>query len=350
MITVVNLGTSAFASVSSYIPRMSARDGGPELLSVVAPVYNEEETVGEFYRRVVAVLDGLPFELLLVNDGSTDASAERLAELAASDLRVGVINLSRNFGHQSAITAGLDAAAGDVVIMLDADLQDPPELIPEMIERWRAGADVVYAVRTERPGETRLKLATANWFYRLFARTSGMGLENNSGDFRLLDRRPLDALLALRERSRFLRGLSVWVGFQQASVEYQRDRRYAGTTKFSLGKMVRFAFDAITSFSHAPLQAATVFGFLISAAAFLAIPVAIGFKVFDAWVPGVTTVLISVLLLGGIQLITIGVIGEYLGRVYDEVKGRPLYVVNDTINVRRLEAARERERERVAAG
>ena len=349
MITPVNFATSATGRASSYIHRMSVRDGGPQLLSVVAPVYNEEESIAEFHRRVVDALDGVPFELLLVNDGSSDHSADRLAELAASDSRVGVINLSRNFGHQAAITAGLDAAEGDVVVMLDADLQDPPELIPEMVERWRDGADVVYAVRTERPGETRLKLATANWFYRLFARTSGMGLENNSGDFRLFDRRPLDALLALRERSRFLRGLSVWVGFQQASVEYQRDRRYAGETKFSFAKMLRFAFDAITSFSHAPLQAATVFGFVISAAAFLAIPVAIGFKVFDAWVPGVTTVLISVLLLGGIQLITIGVIGEYLGRVYDEVKGRPLYVVDEAINVRSRDAAGDPDRERVGA-
>jgi polyisoprenyl-phosphate glycosyltransferase len=302
------------------------------LLSVVAPVYNEAETLPEFHRRTVATLEGLPFELVLVDDGSTDATPDLLREIAAADRRIRVITLSRNFGHQAAITAGLDAARGDAVAMLDGDLQDPPELIPTMLDRWREGSDVVYAVRTARPGETRVKLATSRAFYRLFGRLAQIDLEHNSGDFRLLDRSALDALNSMRERNRFLRGMSVWIGFTQTAVPYERDARYAGKTKYTPRKMIRFSLDAISSFSHAPLQAATAFGFVVSLLAFLGIPVAIGLKIAGEFVPGVTTVLLAVLLLGGIQLITVGLIGEYVGRVYDEVKRRPLYVVRDRLN------------------
>jgi glycosyltransferase involved in cell wall biosynthesis len=246
---------------------------------------------------------------------------------------VKVVTLSRNFGHQTAITAGLDHAGGDVVVMIDADLQDPPELIPTMIEHWRAGSDVVYATRTDRTGESRFKLATARWFYRLMSKVSDVPLAQNSGDFRLLDRRALDALLAMRERNRYLRGMTSWVGFTQTALPYSRDARHAGETKYPLRKMVRFALDAIASFSHAPLQIATIAGFLFAALAFLAIPVAIVFRIFGAFVPGVTTTVVAVLLLGGIQLMAIGMIGEYVGRIYDEVKRRPLYVVRDRANV-----------------
>jgi dolichol-phosphate mannosyltransferase len=299
------------------------------LLSVVAPLYNEEETVAEFYRRTVAAVAPWPFELVLVNDGSNDSTAALLAEMAVADERVRVITLSRNFGHQAAITAGLDHARGDATVMIDADLQDPPELIGEMLEHWRAGSDVIYAVRRERAGETRMKVATARWFYRLFSRLSPVKLEPNSGDFRLLDRRALEALNLMRERSRFLRGMTTWVGFEQTAVEYERDPRFAGETKYTLRRMLRFSMDAISSFSNLPLQAAMVLGFIFSAVAFLAIPVAIGFRIAGEFVPGIATLLLVVLLLGGIQLITVGIIGEYLGRVYDEVKRRPLYIVDE---------------------
>ena len=303
------------------------------LLSVVAPVYNEEETLEAFYARVNEALSGLPFELVLVDDGSTDGTPHLLERLASTDPRVKVISLSRNFGHQAALTAGLDHASGNAVAMIDADLQDPPELILTMLDHWRAGSDVIYAVREERQGETWFKLATARWFYRLFGRVTRLDLRPNSGDFRLVDRRALDALLAMRERSRFLRGMTVWLGFTQTGVPYTRDARYAGETKYTLRKMLRFSLDAVSSFSHAPLQAATLLGFVFSFIAFLGIPVAIAAKIADLYVPGVVSVLIVVLLLGGIQLITVGIIGEYVGRIYEEVKGRPLYLVRGSRNV-----------------
>jgi polyisoprenyl-phosphate glycosyltransferase len=305
----------------------------PGLVSIVAPVFNEQQTVPEFHRRVRAALDGLDFELVLVDDGSRDETRRIIAELAAGDPRVKLISLSRNFGHQAALTAGLDHAAGDAAVMLDSDLQDPPELIPEMLDHWRRGSDVVFAVRVVRTGETRLKLAAANWFYRLFSRLAQIDLTRNSGDYRLLDRRALDVLATMRERNRFIRGMTVWVGFTQTAVPYERDPRPAGETKYTPRKMLRFSLDAISSFSHVPLQLATVMGFAVSAIAFLGIPIAIGLKIAGEFVPGITSVLLAVLLLGGIQLITVGIIGEYLGRVYDEVKQRPLYVVRDRVNL-----------------
>jgi glycosyltransferase involved in cell wall biosynthesis len=297
------------------------------LLSVVAPVYNEVALIDAFYTRVCSALEGLPFELVLVDDGSSDGSLEVLERLADADPRVHVVVLSRNFGHQLALTAGLDHAGGDAVVMLDADLQDPPELILEMLEHWRAGIDVVYAVRNERAGESRFKLATAVWFYRIFDWLAQVELQHNSGDFRLLDRRALDALQSMRERDRFLRGMTVWVGFRQAAVAYDRDARHAGETKYTLPRMIRFSLDAIVSFSHRPLQLATFLGFLISGLAFVAIPVVIIMKLLGSYLPGFGTITILILLLGGIQLISIGIIGEYVGRIYDEVKGRPLYLV-----------------------
>ena len=313
------------------------RDAG--LVSVVVPMYDEEGSAVELYSRVCAALDDVPFELVAIDDGSSDATPGILADLAADDDRVKVVTLARNFGHQTAITAGLDHASGDAVVMMDADLQDPPELIPEMLDRWRAGADVVYAVRTAREGETRFKRATARVFYRLISKISDVPLAHDAGDFRLLDRRALAALLALRERNRYLRGMTVWVGFTQTAVTYTRSARHAGTTKYPLRKMLRFALDAISSFSNAPLQLATVLGFVIAMLAFLMIPVAVGFRIAGEFVPGVTTTVIAVLLLGGIQLIAIGVIGEYVGRIYEEVKQRPLYLVRERLNLDRQEAA-----------
>ena len=244
-----------------------------------------------------------------------------------------VVTLSRNFGHQMAITAGLDHASGDAVVMIDADLQDPPELIPTMIEHWRAGSDVVYTMRTNREGESRFKVVTARWFYGIMGRVSAVPLASNSGDFRLLSRRALDALLTMREANRYLRGMTSWVGFTQTALPYERAARHAGKTKYPIRKMVHFALDAIASFSNVPLQLATVAGFIFAAIAFLAVPVAIGFRIFGQFLPGITTTVVAVLLLGGFQLIAIGLIGEYVGRIYDEVKRRPLYIVSRRANV-----------------
>jgi polyisoprenyl-phosphate glycosyltransferase len=302
------------------------------LLSVVAPIYNEQELVEEFVDRTRAAVADFEYELVLVNDGSADASGEILDRIAGSDPRVRVIHLSRNFGHQAALTAGLEHAAGDAVAMIDADLQDPPELIPEMVARWSQGADVVYAVREQRDGETAFKLATAKWFYRLFDKLAQVDLEPNSGDFRLLDRAALDALLSMTERSRFLRGMTVWVGFNQTAVSYERDARTAGETKYTVRRMLRFSLDAITSFSHLPLQLATYAGMLSAGVAFIAIPVVVVLRLLGSYLPGFGSITIAILLLGGIQLIALGLIGEYVGRIYDEVKHRPLYIVRDEVN------------------
>ena len=312
------------------------------LVSVVAPMLNEEGTARAFCERVRSALDGLPWELVIVDDGSSDETPAILAEMAAQDERVKVVTLSRNFGHQTAITAGLDHAGGEAVVMIDSDLQDPPELIATMIEHWRAGSDVVYATRTDREGESRFKLTTARWFYNIMGRVSDVPLAANSGDFRLLDRRALDALLTMRERNRYLRGMTSWVGFTQTALPYARDARHAGTTKYSFRKMVHFALDAIASFSNVPLQLATVAGFVCAILAFLAVPVAIAFRIFGQFIPGITTTVVAVLLLGGFQLMAIGLIGEYVGRIYDEVKRRPLYIVRERTNVGAAEDEHER--------
>jgi glycosyltransferase involved in cell wall biosynthesis len=302
------------------------------LLSVCAPVYNEEELVEEFVRRTKAALEGLPYELIIVDDGCVDSTPEKLDALAAVDPRLRVVHLSRNFGHQAALTAGLEHARGDAVAMIDADLQDPPELIPEMVAAWAQGTDVVYMVREERQGETAFKLATARWFYTIFRKLAQVDLEPNSGDFRLLDRAALNALLSMGERNRFLRGMTVWVGFRQAAIHYKRDPRMAGETKYPIRKMLRFSLDAIASFSHLPLQIATYLGFLFAGVAFIAIPVVIVLKFTGGYLPGFGAITITILMIGGLQLIALGLIGEYVGRIYDEVKHRPLYIVRDQRN------------------
>jgi polyisoprenyl-phosphate glycosyltransferase len=319
------------------------------LLSVVAPIYNEQELVEEFVDRTRAAVADFEYELVLVNDGSSDDSAEILDRIARSDPRVRVIHLSRNFGHQAALTAGLEHAAGDAVAMIDADLQDPPELIPDMVAQWSQGADVVYAVRQQRDGETAFKLATARWFYKLFDKLAQVDLEPNSGDFRLLDRRALDALLTMTERSRFLRGMTVWVGFNQTAVSYEREARAAGETKYTVRRMLRFSLDAITSFSHLPLQLATYAGILSAGVAFIAIPVVVILRLVGSYLPGFGSITIAILLLGGIQLIALGLIGEYVGRIYDEVKHRPLYIVREELN-RPSGPSRVRAAEGVRAG
>ncbi len=304
----------------------------PALLSVVAPAYNEVELIETFVQRIFAALADYTFELIIVDDGSSDGTAEALDRLADADRRLRVVHLSRNFGHQAALTAGLEHALGDAVAMIDADLQDPPELIPKMVEQWESGSDVIYAVRREREGETAFKLATASWFYKLFNKLAQVDLESNSGDFRLLDRRALDALLAMTERSRFLRGMTVWVGFTQTAVPYERGPRSAGETKYTLRKMVRFSLDAITSFSHLPLQLSTYAGLLFAGVAFIAIPVVLGLRIAGSYLPGFGSITIILLLIGGMVMIALGVIGEYVGRIYDEVKHRPLYIVREERN------------------
>ncbi len=304
-----------------------------ELLSVIAPVLDEAQLIEAFYERVVAAVEPLPFELVLVDDGSTDETPRILSELGARDKRVRVVTLSRNFGYQPAVAAGLDHARGEVVVTIDADLQDPPELIGELIGRWREGADVVYAIRRERRGESRLKLVTARWFSRVFRRLAELDIPANVGDFRLLDRRAVQVLRQMPERNRFLRGMTVWVGFTQSSIAYDRGPRYAGETRYRWRTLARISLDAISSFSHVPLQIATLMGFVVSGLAFLGIPYVIVNRALGFYVEGVSTLLFAMLLLGGIQLITLGIIGEYVSRIYDEVKRRPLYVVRSRINV-----------------
>lgn len=301
--------------------------------SIVAPIYNEEETLPSFYQRVVAVMESLgqPFELILVNDGSRDGSYRIMQQLHRADPRVRALDFSRNFGHQIAISAGLDYAHGQAVIIIDSDLQDPPEVIPELIARWQDGAEVVYAQRAKRTGETQFKLLTATMFYRLIGRITSVSIPRDTGDFRLLDRRVVESLIRMREHHRFMRGLSAWVGFRQEAVPYVRQERYAGTTKYPLPKMIRFSVDAITSFSTVPLQLATTFGFFLAGISLIGILIAILLRVFNHAIVGQTSTLILVLFMGGIQLIFLGIIGEYLGRIYDEVRGRPLYIVRESL-------------------
>ncbi|HLI69880.1 MAG TPA: glycosyltransferase family 2 protein [Ktedonobacteraceae bacterium] len=303
------------------------------IYSIVAPVFNEEETLPHFYQRVVSVMEGVgePFELVLVNDGSRDGSYAVMKQLHQQDRRVRVIDFSRNFGHQIAISAGLDHARGDAVIIIDSDLQDPPEVIPQLIATWKKGAEVVYAQRSKRAGETRFKLLTAAAFYRLIERITSIKIPRDTGDFRLVDRQVVKALISMREQHRFMRGLSAWVGFRQEAVQYERHERFAGTTKYPLGKMLRFSLDAITSFSHVPLQLATSFGFMLAGISLLGIIVAIILRIFTGAIVGQASTLILVLFLGGIQLIFLGIIGEYLGRIYDEVRSRPLYIVREVL-------------------
>jgi dolichol-phosphate mannosyltransferase len=298
----------------------------------VAPVFNEAETLPEFYRRMQPILDGLdgPAELILINDGSRDGSLDIMHQLHAQDSRVKIISFSRNFGHQIAITAGIDYAEGDAVAIIDSDLQDPPEVILQMAAKWKEGFELVYAQREKRQGETVFKLLTAAVFYRLIGRLASIDIPPDTGDFRLIDRKVVLALRQLREHHRFMRGLSIWVGYKQTGIQYVRQERFAGSTKYPFRKMLKFATDAITSFSYLPLQMATTIGFWISAVALIAIPmVAILRLMGNDFFIGQATTLIAVLFLGGVQLISLGIIGEYLGRIYDEVKHRPLYLTSE---------------------
>jgi polyisoprenyl-phosphate glycosyltransferase len=306
----------------------------PPLLSVVIPILNEEPLVGELHERVTAAVAPVgAYELIIVDDGSTDGTWSRLVELAAVDPHLRLVRLSRNFGHQIALTAGLEAARGDAVVTMDGDLQDPPEVIPEMVSRWQQGYDVVYGVREEREGETRYKLWTARLFYRLIGRLSPVEIPAEAGDFRLLSRRAADALRAMPERARFLRGMTSWIGFPQIGVTYRREARTAGTTKYPTRKMIKFAADAVTSFSSAPLRIVSAIGFILVGFCAMYLGYTVYKRFFtDDTVEGWTSVIVVLLLIGGAQLIGLGVIGQYVGRIYDEAKGRPLYVVSELVD------------------
>ena len=300
--------------------------------SVIAPIYNEIDNLPELYRRVKEVMDsaGEPWELILVDDGSTDGSTEEIRKLAQKDKTVRPVIFARNFGHQVAITAGWDYARGDAIVIIDADLQDPPETILELAKKWKEGYEVVYAVRGEREGESWFKKFTAAMFYRLIYSITDVKIPVDTGDFRLMDRKVVDVLKQMKERHRFPRGMSAWVGFKQIGVTYKRAARVAGVTKYPFRKMLKLALNAITGFSYFPLQVATYFGFFSAGIAILAIPVVIYMRMMGSGAFfGQATTLIAVLFLGGVQLISLGILGEYVGRLYDEAKGRPLYIVRD---------------------
>lgn len=305
-------------------------------LSVVVPVFNEEENLPELYRRLTAVLGtaASSWEILFVDDGSRDRSWEIIRGLAENDPHVRGLRFSRNFGHQMAFAAGLDHARGQAVVIMDADLQDPPELIPQLLAKHTEGFEVVYAVRTARHGETFFKRLTAKLFYRLLARITSVQIPLDTGDFRLMGRRAVEAFRRLPERHRFTRGLVAWLGFPQTGVPYERAPRHAGTTKYPLRKMLRLALDAITSFSHVPLQLATWLGFIVSGFAFFYILVVIALKFAGISWPGYTSIMAAILFLGGVQLVMVGLLGEYVGRIYDEVKHRPLYLVAEEAGFR----------------
>ncbi len=308
------------------------------LISIVVPLYNEEGNVAELVRRIsaIAATSLLPterFELIAVNDGSRDATLASLRAAQHECPQLVIVDLSRNFGHQIAATAGLDASRGDAVILMDGDLQDPPELLEAFLAKWREGYDVVYATRKKRKGESRFKLLTAAMFYRTIRRLTNVSIPVDTGDFRLMSRRVVDALGQTREKHRFLRGLVSWVGYKQVGVEYERDARHTGETKYPLSKMLRFAVDGITSFSEIPLRFATYLGFFVSAAAFLYAVAVLILHFFGLNEPGYTSMMSVILFLGGVQLITIGIAGEYLGRIYDQVKSRPLYLLSSVERV-----------------
>ncbi|MDD5370776.1 MAG: glycosyltransferase family 2 protein [Anaerolineaceae bacterium] len=302
--------------------------------SIIAPVFNELQSLTELVRRVGEVMDstGASWELVLVDDGSTDGSTEAILQLGKQDRRIRPVIFARNFGHQLAVTAGLDYARGQAAIIIDADLQDPPEVILDLIVRWREGYKVVYAVRAEREGETWFKKFTASLFYRIIFRITDVKIPLDTGDFRLIDRQVIDVMKTMRERHRFLRGMASWVGFRQIGVPYRRSARFAGQTKYPFSKMLRLAINAITSFSYFPLQMATYIGFMAAGISILTIPVVAILRLAmgptRAFFTGQATTLITVLFLGGVQLISLGILGEYIGRIYDEVKGRPLYIVS----------------------
>ena len=305
------------------------------MISIVIPVYNEQETLGALVERLTAVLNsmGEPWEVLFVNDGSTDGSAALLEKFHGDDPRMKTLALSRNFGHQVAVTCGLDHACGDAVVVMDGDLQDPPEVLPDLIRTWRDGFDVVYAVRKQRK-ENLVKVWAYKAFYWTLRKVSYLDIPLDSGDFSLMDRRVVDLLSRMPERNRFVRGLRTWVGLKQTGYEYEREARYAGESKYSLGKLFRLAFDGLISYSFVPLRVVSNLGMFVSLTAMLYMVYLLVAQTFgETTLQGWTSTVVIVLFLGGIQLLALGIIGEYIGRIFDEVKQRPQYVVSDALGV-----------------
>ncbi|MCX7747432.1 MAG: glycosyltransferase family 2 protein [Clostridia bacterium] len=303
--------------------------------SIVVPVYNEEEVILESYKRLKTVMDSLkePYEIVFINDGSRDKTSFIVSEICETDKNIKFIDFSRNFGHQVAITAGMDYTEGEAIVVIDADLQDPPEVIPKMIEKWKEGYDVVYGKRLERKGDTFFKKFTAAIFYRFLRSMTDVDIPVDTGDFRLIDRKVCDALKQVNERNRYIRGIISWLGFKQTGVEFSRDKRFAGETKYPLKKMLKFAFDAITSFSYKPLKLASYGGMMLSTLSFVYLVVVLATRLIaQGTTPGWASILAVNLFFNGIMLIILGIIGEYIGRIYDEAKGRPLYVIRELKN------------------
>ena len=314
------------------------------LCSVIVPMYNEEAVIWETYNRLTKVMDELneAYEIIFINDGSKDKTKDILNEICNQNNKIKMIDFARNFGHQVAITAGMDYAAGECMVIIDGDLQDPPELIPEMIKKWKSGYDVVYGKRKSRQGETLFKKFTAKAFYRILRSMTDVSIPVDTGDFRLIDRKVCEALKQLPERSRYVRGLMSWVGFKQTAIEFERSERFAGETKYPLKKMLKLASDGIMSFSYKPLKLASYLGTLLSGLSFLYLIIVLLQKIFapETVISGWASLIAVNLFFNGIVLLMLGIIGEYIGRIYDEAKGRPLYVISELKNMEEREGRR----------
>jgi len=312
--------------------------------SIVGPVLNEEEVLNEFYRRLTTTMDKLKesYEIIFVNDGSTDNSLSVMEKLYSKDRRIKIIDFSRNFGHQIAITAGINYAVGEAVVVIDVDLQDPPEVIPQLIEKWKKGYEVVYGIRKKREEESFFKKAAASVFYRLLHMITNIHIPRNAGDFRLMDRKVVDNLKKIRERDRYIRGLTAWVGFNQVGIFYERKGRFAGHTKYPLKKLLKLAFDALVSFTNLPLKIATYLGFLVAGLSFIYTVYVIILEIFAHIIPkGWSSLIMAILFLGGVQLICLGVIGEYISRIGEEVRRRPLFIIRKIIDADRKKSHSE---------
>ncbi|GAB6447716.1 glycosyltransferase family 2 protein [Bacillus cereus group sp. MYBK71-2] len=318
-----------------------------KLISVVVPMYFEEEVAQECYNRLKSVMlqNNINYEFVFVNDGSTDRTMEILSEIAANDYRTKIVNFARNFGHQVAVTAGIAAAKGDAIVIIDADLQDPPEVIPELIAKWEEGYEVVYAKRKQRKGETWFKLLTAKYFYKFLNYMSDIDIPKDTGDFRIIDRKIADVFNQMTERNRFIRGMMSWVGFRQTYVEYERDERFAGETKYPLKKMIKFASDGIIAFSTKPLRIVMSLGLLSVLISIIVLLYTITVKVFGHGTQtGWASIMVAITFFSGIQLLGLGIVGQYIARIYDESKNRPIYIVKETINIDEEETAPKKEK------
>lgn len=318
-----------------------------KLISVVVPMYFEEEVAQECYNRLKSVMlqNDINYEFVFVNDGSTDRTMEILSEIAANDYRTKIVNFARNFGHQVAVTAGIAAAKGDAIVIIDADLQDPPEVIPELIAKWEEGYEVVYAKRKQRKGETWFKLLTAKYFYKFLNYMSDIDIPKDTGDFRIIDRKVADVFNQMTERNRFIRGMMSWVGFRQTYVEYERDERFAGETKYPLKKMIKFASDGIIAFSTKPLRIVMSLGLLSVLISIIVLLYTITVKIIgNGTQTGWASIMVAITFFSGIQLLGLGIVGQYIARIYDGSKNRPIYIVKETINIDQEETALKKEK------